>query len=100
MPKVAPHVMDAIVEALHQYVDAVIATDLAPSTKRTYFTHAINFVRWLDDDFDPASRRPMPSRLSQSDLEMFREISNRAQEAINRSRDRRNRYSNSNPRTT
>ena len=83
MAKVNPDVLEAIVYAFNQYIDEVLATELASSTKRTYLTHALNFVRWLDDDFEPASRRPMPSRFSQADRDVFKEMLDRLNSRTN-----------------
>ena len=83
MPKVNAEVWEVIVKALDQYFDEVLATELAWSTKRTYLTHALNFVRWMVDDFDPASRRVMPSRFSQADRDAFKEMLDRLNRRTN-----------------
>ena len=40
-------------ESLSDYADVVYDSDLAQSSKDTYFLYASNFVRWLEDDFEP-----------------------------------------------
>ena len=55
MAKVNPEILEAVQEALHRYVDAVEASRLSPESKKTYKEHPANFVRWLDDDFEPGA---------------------------------------------
>ncbi len=56
MPKVSnKSALQQVKDALEKYRRAVEPTDMQPSTKRTYLLHAENFVRWLDDDFDPGA---------------------------------------------
>ena len=56
MPKVDQSTLRRVQEALHQYESEVEEAPLRDSTKRTYLLHARNFVRWLDDDFEPGER--------------------------------------------
>lgn len=41
---------------LKAYIEEVNATDLRETTKQTYITHATNFVRWINGDFEPGAR--------------------------------------------
>ena len=43
--------------ALVQYREQVNATDMTPSTKKTYLVHSENFVRWLKGEFVPGLRK-------------------------------------------
>ena len=53
MAKVSQEVMEAVQSALRRYEQEVEATGLTEQSKTTYLLHARQFVRWLDDDFDP-----------------------------------------------
>ena len=54
MPKVSnKSALQQVKEALEKYRRVVESTGLQPSTKQTYLLHAENFVRWLDDEFEP-----------------------------------------------
>ena len=53
MPKMDQSTLRKVQEAFEEYVTEVEATSLTDSAKRTYLLHARNFVRWLDDDFEP-----------------------------------------------
>ena len=56
MPKISDKsALQQVKDALEKYKRAVESTDMQPSTKQTYLLHARNFVRWLDDDFDPGA---------------------------------------------
>ena len=55
MPKVSPHVLREVEDALEQYRKEVDATEMRQSAKTTYLLHSRNFVRWLDDDFTPGA---------------------------------------------
>ena len=57
MPKLSPECLNAVREALQEYIYEVEGTLLTPSTQGTYTYHAINFVRWLDDDFVPGETK-------------------------------------------
>ena len=58
MPQIGPESLKAVQEALERYVRIVEASRLRRLTKDTYILHARNFVRWLDDGFEPGSRLP------------------------------------------
>ena len=53
MAKVSPEVLEIVQKALAQYVLEVQKSELSEVTKKTYITHPYNFVRWLDDKFEP-----------------------------------------------
>ena len=53
MPKISNSCLKQVKDALEQYGQEIEATELQESTKRTYLLHAKNFVRWLDNDFEP-----------------------------------------------
>ena len=53
MPKLGREIVSLVQDALERYEEEVMATDMALTTKNTYVLHARNFVRWLDDDFEP-----------------------------------------------
>ena len=53
MPEINAEALRLVKEALERYEHEVDATDLTPESKRTYIGHAQQFVRWLDDDFEP-----------------------------------------------
>ena len=55
MPKFNNRLLQQIRDEFCRYGEEVETTDLKPSTKKTYILHARNFVRWLDDDFEPGS---------------------------------------------
>ena len=53
MPEINAEALRLVNEALERYEHEVDATNLTPESKRTYIGHAQQFVRWLDDDFEP-----------------------------------------------
>lgn len=55
MPKISRDALRQVQDALEQYEDEVDDSLLKRSTKHTYILHAQNFVRWLDDDFEPGT---------------------------------------------
>ena len=57
MPKVSPEILATIQEAYERYVSEVESSDLTPESKLTYLGHAQQFVRWLDDDFEPGETK-------------------------------------------
>ena len=57
MSKVSPEILTAIQEAYERYVSEVNTSDLTPESKLTYLSHAQQFVRWLDDDFEPGETK-------------------------------------------
>ena len=54
--RISREAMREITEALEAYREEVEETRLRPNTKGTYLRHAENFVRWLQDDFEPEDR--------------------------------------------
>ena len=54
--KISIEAIGEIRRALEQYNVVVDHAELSESTKNTYLLHAENFVRWLQDDFEPGSR--------------------------------------------
>ena len=66
MPIINDKALRLVKDALDQYETAVESTNCTEKTKRTYILHARNFVRWLNDDFDPGvnvrRRRTFDSR--------------------------------------
>ena len=55
MPKVNSEVLIIVQRALEQYTEEVEDSGLQRLSKNTYLLHAQNFVRWLDDDFEPGA---------------------------------------------
>ena len=55
MPKINPEALRQVQDALDRYNKEVNATSLAPTSKKTYTSHAWHFVRWLADDFEPGA---------------------------------------------
>ena len=53
MPKINAEALKAVKGALSKYADEINGTNLRPNSKETYILHADNFVRWLEDDFEP-----------------------------------------------
>lgn len=53
MPHVPNDALRQVQEALERYEKVVEDSCLKRSTRDTYIVHARNFVRWLDDDFEP-----------------------------------------------
>ena len=53
MPKVSQDALNQVKNALEQYEREVNGTPMANNTKNTYLLHSRNFVRWLNDDFQP-----------------------------------------------
>ena len=62
MPKVTMQALEQVQSALDRYVAEVENSELSPSSKVTYIDHAWQFVRWLDDDFQPGSNIPRVRR--------------------------------------
>ena len=61
MPKITSQALRQVQDALGQYEIRVEASSLARNSKVTYLLHARNFVRWLDDDFEPGDRLTVAS---------------------------------------
>jgi hypothetical protein len=55
--KLSSSAMKEITVALDQYRKVVEATNLTRTTKDTYLLHSENFVRWLEDGFEPGERK-------------------------------------------
>ena len=55
MPKINDDALRQVQAALDRYGAEVNESLLARTTKDTYLLHARNFVRWLDDDFEPGA---------------------------------------------
>ena len=55
MPKLTPAAMIVVKAALEKYIEEVEAAPLRSATIQTYCHHARQFVRWLDDDFEPGA---------------------------------------------
>ena len=53
MAKVSPEVLEMVQKALAQYVLVIKESELSEESKKTYIEHPYNFVRWLDDKFEP-----------------------------------------------
>jgi hypothetical protein len=52
-----PRPIDDLDALLNEYIAAVEAANLAPTTRDTYILHASNFVRWVRGSFQPGSRK-------------------------------------------
>ena len=55
MPKVSLMTLQEVQEAFRRYEQTVEVSPLRLSAKNTYLLHARQFVRWLDDDFEPGA---------------------------------------------
>ena len=55
MAKVSPEALREVQAAFEQYSKEVDESNLVPTSKPTYRDHAWQFVRWLDDDFEPGT---------------------------------------------
>lgn len=53
MLQVPREVLGAVKVALERYLEAVDASEMEESSKRTYREHARRFVRWLDEGPQP-----------------------------------------------
>ncbi|MCY4558080.1 MAG: hypothetical protein OXF79_17265 [Chloroflexi bacterium] len=51
--KIPQECMDDIWAAIEKYRVEIEQSNLRESTKKTYYRHALTFVRWLADDFEP-----------------------------------------------
>ena len=56
MPKIGQAALREVQDALERYKEVVEATEMTPTSKKTYLLHAEQFVRWLSDDFAPGIR--------------------------------------------
>ena len=59
MPQVPSQALNAVQGALERYLEAVDASEMEESSKRTYREHARRFVRWLGDGPPPGTSRRM-----------------------------------------
>ena len=57
MPKVSQNSIAEVLRALEKYEAEVNTAPLTRKTKNTYISHADNFVRWLQDDFEPGVKK-------------------------------------------
>ncbi len=55
MAKISPAALSEVQEALGRYTEVVEATEMTPSSKKTYLLHAEQFLRWLADNFEPGA---------------------------------------------
>ena len=56
MPKISPGALREVQDALDHYNVEVKQTNLAEWSKKTYLDHALQFVRWLNDEFTPGEK--------------------------------------------
>jgi len=54
--KISPEALREVQDALDRYTAEVKGTNLAEWTKKTYLDHALQFVRWLKDEFTPGDK--------------------------------------------
>ena len=57
MPKVSHDILQRVRAAFERYRTEVLAANLKRNTQTTYIQRADCFVRWLDDDFEPGTRK-------------------------------------------
>ena len=57
MPKISQDCLTQVLRAMERYEEEVNATTMTRSTKHTYILHADQFVRWLNDEFEPGSTK-------------------------------------------
>ena len=57
MSRISQQALDEVFGALEKYISEVSDAPLTDNTKATYQLHATNFVRWLNNDFEPGVRR-------------------------------------------
>ena len=55
MSKVSQEVLRIVQAALQRYCDEVDASPMTDNSKDTYKLYPDQFVRWLDDDFEPGA---------------------------------------------
>ena len=61
--------------AVLEYFDAVEATDLTDSSKRTYTDHAAQFARWMVGKFEPGAGSGQQGGNQREDIEaLLREL--------------------------
>ena len=59
MPKITQSALAEVRQALKEYDEEVNNTKLSLESKVAYVAHAKQFVRWLEDDFEPGIRSPV-----------------------------------------
>jgi hypothetical protein len=55
--RISPSAMSEVRDAIKAYADAVQASELSLSSQATYVDHVNAFMRWLQYDFEPGSRK-------------------------------------------
>ena len=55
MAKVSPQVVAIVRGAFERYVQEVKSSGLKENAQKTYLLHSHNFVRWLNDEFEPGA---------------------------------------------
>ena len=53
MPKLDPATMRKVERAAERYLREIDESFMTENSKETYRSHVENFVRWLNDDFEP-----------------------------------------------
>ena len=53
MAKVRRETLEDVKQAFEEYKKVVDATGMSDQSKLTYIDNADQFIRWLDDDFEP-----------------------------------------------
>ena len=59
MAQISEGALREVLDALTRFEEEVEATRLTPSTQNTYIVQANQFVRWLDDKFEPGVNRKL-----------------------------------------
>ena len=80
MTKVSRQVLAAVQDALEEYVSEIEASNLAELSKKMYLLHARNFVRRLDDDFEPGAKERKDLKLRRS---VYKNLTAKQQEVYN-----------------
>ena len=62
MPKVSHDVLQQVRAAFDRYRAEVLAASLERYTERTYIQRVDQFVRWLNDEFEPGIRKKTARR--------------------------------------
>lgn len=53
MAEIGPQALAEVKAALEHYEIEVEESNLSKKSQRTYLLHARQFVRWIEDDFEP-----------------------------------------------
>ena len=56
MPKISQDCLAQVLSAFERYKEEVNAAPIADNTKNTYISHTDQFVRWLNDGFEPGDK--------------------------------------------